>query len=246
MIKYAIRSRDNKNDVIILHALPGTNYKNIKLQWYVSDKPNIKGTPIKKQIYESFTLNVQWIKKNNYLGKYIYCSITNQKGEHTTEYIYLGENINNMVEHGVEFDNISMFDDKGNICSEPVESVKEVEVKLYSNSTTDEEPIHTLEYDGVKGDIIGKEITDREAQIFKLAIDLERERIWDESAKFINSDKKLENIMNKLVRNEVIVCKNCGWAGYLSDIVHANSRIKQGIETYPNELNCPNCNKHII
>ena len=71
-----------------------------------------------------------------------------------------------------------------------------VKIKNYYNSTTDGEPVHRLEFDEVVYDVIGSEITSREAIIFRGAILRERERIWDESANIVDDEvmKKLINM----------------------------------------------------
>lgn len=46
----------------------------------------------------------------------------------------------------------------------------EAKVTLNSNFTTDDEPIHTIEFDGVVADIIGDEPSKREIEIFKRGI----------------------------------------------------------------------------
>ena len=57
--------------------------------------------------------------------------------------------------------------------------MKEVIVKNNYSRTTSGYPVHRIEFDGVTYDVIGNEITLREADIFKGAILAERERIWD-------------------------------------------------------------------
>ncbi|NFI02415.1 hypothetical protein FDB15_17470 [Clostridium botulinum] len=118
---------------------------------------------------------------------------------------------------------------------------EEVIIRKNDNWTTEDEPVHRIEFDGVFYDVIGAEITSREAEIFKAAIYAERERVWDESAELV--DKK---IMNKLLRHDLEFCKECGWYGYLSDVINANARLEYGFKTYPNDLNCPKCNKYIL
>ena len=119
---------------------------------------------------------------------------------------------------------------------------KEVKIKLYDSSTTDEDPVHSIEFDGVSYDIIGSEITQREAEIFKAAIYAERERIWDQSAGLVD-----DKIMNKLLNHDLVFCKECDWSGYISDVIKANARVENNnLQTYPNDLNCPKCNKHIL
>lgn len=119
---------------------------------------------------------------------------------------------------------------------------KDIKIKQYDNSTSEEEPVHRIEFEGVFYDITGAEITPREAEIFKAAIYAERERIWDESADLVD-----DKIMNKLLKHNLETCKECGWSGYLSEIVKTNSKKEEnGLSTYPNDLNCPKCNKYIL
>lgn len=71
----------------------------------------------------------------------------------------------------------------------------EAQIILNSNSTTNGEPIHTIEFDGVVADIIGDEPTKREIEIFKIGILYERERLWDESENLVD-----DKVMRKLLK----------------------------------------------
>ena len=71
----------------------------------------------------------------------------------------------------------------------------EAKITLNSNCTTDNEPIHSIEFDGVVADIIGAEPTKREIDIFKIGILYERERLWDESVNLVD-----DKTMRKLLR----------------------------------------------
>lgn len=71
----------------------------------------------------------------------------------------------------------------------------EAKITLNSNCTTDDEPIHSIEFDGVVADIIGAEPTKREIEIFKIGILYERERLWDESVNLVD-----DKTMRKLLR----------------------------------------------
>lgn len=71
----------------------------------------------------------------------------------------------------------------------------EAKITLNSNFTTDDEPIHTIEFDGVVADIIGDEPTKREIEIFKIGILYERERLWDESENLVD-----DKVMRKLLK----------------------------------------------
>ncbi|WP_283690475.1 hypothetical protein [Clostridium perfringens] len=113
MEKYGIKSKDN-NDILIFHALPN---ETTKFQWYISENINEKGKPIDEQIYESYTLSTEVIKRKNFVGKYLYCEyLTPGLNQYEkTEYIKLGLTIDSMINEGVIFDDISKFDEQGNI-----------------------------------------------------------------------------------------------------------------------------------
>ncbi|AUM93806.1 TPA: hypothetical protein LA742_001145 [Clostridium botulinum] len=113
MIKYAIKSKDN-NDVLIFHALPNGM---AKFQWYISESIREQGVPINGQIYESYPLLSKMIKENNYAGKYLHCEYLTAESSHyqKTEYIQLDLSIDNMISNGTIFDDISEFNEQGNI-----------------------------------------------------------------------------------------------------------------------------------
>lgn len=113
MKKYGIKSKDN-NDILIFHALPN---EVTKFQWYISENIHENGKPINEQIYESYTLSTEVIKRKNFVGKYLYCEylIQGLNQYEKTEYIKLDLNIDSMVDSGVIFDDISKFDEDGNI-----------------------------------------------------------------------------------------------------------------------------------
>ena len=73
---------------------------------------------------------------------------------------------------------------------------KEVEIKVNYNRTTDGEPVHRIEFDGVFYDIIGGNVTERESKIFMMGILGERERICDESSNLVNNE-----VIRKLLRD---------------------------------------------
>lgn len=73
--------------------------------------------------------------------------------------------------------------------------MKEVIVKNNYSRTTSGYPVHRIEFDGVTYDVIGNEITLREADIFKGAILAERERIWDKVYGKIDTEI-INNILN--------------------------------------------------
>lgn len=113
MEKYGIKSKDN-NDILIFHALPN---EITKFQWYISENIYDKGKPIDGQIYELYTLSTEVIKRKNFVGKYLYCEylIPGLNQYQKTEYIRLDLSIDSMVNDGVVFDDISKFDEQGNI-----------------------------------------------------------------------------------------------------------------------------------
>lgn len=114
MLKYAIKSKDSNKDILIFHALPD---EMTKFQWYISENICEQGDPIDGQIYESYTLSIEMVKYMNYDGKYICCMYleTESKYNQHTEYIQLGLSIDSMVQSGVNFDNISRFNEQGEI-----------------------------------------------------------------------------------------------------------------------------------
>lgn len=71
----------------------------------------------------------------------------------------------------------------------------EAKITLNSNYTTDGEPVHSIEFDGVVTDVIGAEPTKREIEIFKKGILYERERLWDESENLVD-----DKVMRKLLK----------------------------------------------
>ncbi|MBU3173354.1 hypothetical protein [Clostridium estertheticum] len=197
MLKYAIKHKNN--DVLIFHALPNVM---TKFQWYISENVFEQGVPIDGQIYESYSLSAEIIKENTYVGKYLYCEYlaTESNQYQKTEYIQLGLSIDSMINNGTIFDDISKFSEQGDIVKihtqKPIN--KTITVTLNYNYTTDGEPIHKLEFDGVLCDVIGENISKREKEIFKLGIWAERERIWDESIDLVD-----DKIMKKLLRHTI-------------------------------------------
>lgn len=75
-------------------------------------------------------------------------------------------------------------------------------ITLNSNFTTNGEPIHTIEFDGVVADIIGDKPTKREIEIFKIGILYERERLWDESENLVD-DKVMRKLLKLCMTNEI-------------------------------------------
>lgn len=113
MLMYAIKSKKN-NDVLIFHALPNGM---AKFQWYISESIYDQGIPIYGQIYESYTISAEIIKENNYVGKYLHCEYLTKESNHyqTTNYVQLGLSIDSMINNGNIFDDISEFNEQGNI-----------------------------------------------------------------------------------------------------------------------------------
>ena len=113
MIKYGIKSKNN-NDVLIFHALP--NEITIS-QWYITESSDSNGSLIEGQKYESITLTAEIIKEKNYEGKYLYCEYLALGSSLLlkTECVKIGSNIDEMLNDGTIFDNISKFDEQGNI-----------------------------------------------------------------------------------------------------------------------------------
>lgn len=115
MEKYAIKSKKSKdNDILILHALPN---EMAKFQWYISENICEQGILIDGQVYESYTISAEKIKENNYEGKYIHCEYLKTKLDNyeKTEYTLLDYSIDNMIKNGTIFNDISEFDEEGNI-----------------------------------------------------------------------------------------------------------------------------------
>ena len=113
MKKYGIKSKDN-NDILIFHALPN---EVTKFQWYISENIHENGKPINEQIYESYTLSTEVIKRKNFVGKYLYCEylIPELNKYQKTEYIKLGLSVESMINDGVVFDDIFKFDEQGDL-----------------------------------------------------------------------------------------------------------------------------------
>lgn len=120
---------------------------------------------------------------------------------------------------------------------------KEVEIKLNYNRTTDEEPVHRIEFDGVFYDVVGRNVTEREAKIFMMGVLGERERIWDESANLVNNE-----VMRKLLRDEKEICKKCGWSDWIDKLIENTNPIylDKEIIGYHTDWLCPKCKNKII
>ncbi|CAI8920536.1 hypothetical protein [Priestia megaterium] len=119
MIKYAIRLHNNDRDAfLILHAAPSSEgHPLCKFQWYITKDKNLAGQPIEDEQYESYTIKTQRIKEEGYEGLYLYCKFTyiDTNQENKTEFIQLFSDVNKIIDSGTIFDDISKFDEKGNI-----------------------------------------------------------------------------------------------------------------------------------
>jgi len=115
VIKYAIQLHKNNRDaVLIFHAAPDSEGY---FQWYITEHKNVVGQPIEDELYESYIINTQRIKEEGYEGLYLYCKFTYLEAnkENTTEYIKLSSDVNKIIESGTVFDEISAFDENGQI-----------------------------------------------------------------------------------------------------------------------------------
>lgn len=116
--------------------------------------------------------------------------------------------------------------------------MNKVKIKLNYYSTTDGEPVHRMEFDGVFYDVIGAGVTKREEEIFMSGILAERERLWDESADLVD-----EEIMRKLLKDEKDVCKNCEWSGWPNELLEDTKPVylDKEIIGYHTDWLCPKC-----
>lgn len=120
MIKYAIKLHDNNHDAhLIFHATPtwppiDPFYKH---QWYLTEDENSMGFPIQEESYEMYTTTTEQIKEKGYDGWYLYCKRTDIKTfqENNTEFIRLYSDIYKIINSGTVFDDISAYDENGNI-----------------------------------------------------------------------------------------------------------------------------------
>ncbi|MED4292842.1 hypothetical protein [Priestia megaterium] len=115
MIKYAIRLHKNNRDaVLIFHAAPNLEGH---FQWYITKDKNVVGQPIEDELYESYITHTKRIKEEGYEGLYLYCKFNYLEAnkENTTEFIKLSSDITKIIESGTVFDEISPFDENGQI-----------------------------------------------------------------------------------------------------------------------------------
>ncbi|MEH7291506.1 hypothetical protein COK90_20640 [Priestia megaterium] len=119
MIKYAIRLHNNNRDAsLIFHAAPDSEGHPLsKFQWYLTEDKNLVGQPIENALYESYITHTKRIKEEGYEGLYLYCKFTYLEAnkENTTEFIKLSSDITKIIDSGTVFDEISMFDENGQI-----------------------------------------------------------------------------------------------------------------------------------
>lgn len=113
MVKYGIKNKQG-DYVFIFHALPN---EITEFQWYITSEKECDGEKIEGQCFESLTIWSNQIRENGYEGKYLYCKYLdkNTKIYCNTEYVKLYADAKNMIAVNVVFDDISMFDDKGDI-----------------------------------------------------------------------------------------------------------------------------------
>lgn len=119
MIKYAIRSHINNCEAsLVFHAAPDSEGHPLsKFQWYITEDKNLVGQPIEDELYESYIIHTKQIKEEGYEGLYLYCKFTyiESNKENKTEFIQLFSDVNKIIDSGTVFDDISKFDEKGNI-----------------------------------------------------------------------------------------------------------------------------------
>jgi len=119
MIKYAIRLHNNNRDAsLIFHASPDSEgHPPSKFQWYITEDKNLEGKPIEDELYASYITHTKLIKEEGYEGLYLYCEFTyiDTNQENKTEFIQLFSDVNKIIDSGTIFDDISKFDEKGNI-----------------------------------------------------------------------------------------------------------------------------------
>lgn len=116
MIKYAIRLFENKVAAhLIFHATPDeTRYS---WQWYVTEDKNGEGDKIEGSNHESYITTTDFIKEDGFEELYLYCRFIDihTKQEYTSEYVRLYSNLNKIIEEGTTFDDISQYNEKGDI-----------------------------------------------------------------------------------------------------------------------------------
>ncbi|MED4287187.1 hypothetical protein P4678_29125 [Priestia megaterium] len=115
MIKYAIRLHNNNRDAsLIFHAAPDSVGH---FQWYITEDKNLVGRPIEDELYESYITHTKRIKEEGYEGLYLYCKFTyiDTNKENKTEFIKLFSDVNKIIDSGTVFDEISTFDENGQI-----------------------------------------------------------------------------------------------------------------------------------
>ncbi|MEW4242320.1 hypothetical protein Q0N51_25335 [Priestia megaterium] len=119
MKKYAIRLHNNNCDAsLIFHAAPNSEEQPFcKFQWYITEDKNLVGKPIEDEQYESYITETQRIKEEAYEKLYLYCKFINVKTntENKTEFIQLFSDVNKIIDAGTVFDDISKFNEKGDI-----------------------------------------------------------------------------------------------------------------------------------
>lgn len=122
MKKLVIRLNENNHNAhLIFHASKTTPkvspYDLFEHQWYITENENKVGLPIDGENFEMYTTTTELIKEKDYDGLYLYCKRIDKKTniENNTEYIRLYSDINKILESGTVFDDISTYDENGNI-----------------------------------------------------------------------------------------------------------------------------------
>ncbi|MFE4047005.1 hypothetical protein [Priestia sp. YIM B13490] len=119
MIKYAIRFHNNNHDAhLIFHAAPSSEgHPLCKYQWYLTEDKNLVGKPIEDEQYESYIIRTERVKQEGHEGLYLYCKFTyiDTNKENKTEFIKLFSDVNKIIDSGTVFDEISKYDENGEI-----------------------------------------------------------------------------------------------------------------------------------
>ncbi|MEW2059146.1 hypothetical protein ACF09G_37720 [Streptomyces albogriseolus] len=120
MLKYAIRYHNNNCDAhLIFHATPSyppiDPYSLYKHQWFLTEDKIHIGRPLEEEMYEMLATNTKEIKEAKLDGLYLYCQRTDIKTNevNNTEFIRLFSDVNQIIESGTVFDEISAFDENG-------------------------------------------------------------------------------------------------------------------------------------
>ncbi|MBG9730790.1 hypothetical protein ABD87_14940 [Lysinibacillus sphaericus] len=129
MKKFAIRRNNINHDAhLIFHATPKMPndphdfdaYDLYEHQWYLTKDINVVGFPIIGECYEMYTTSTNLIKEKDYDGLYLYCKRIDKKSNkvNNTEFIRLYSDVNKIITSGTVFDDLSNYDEDGNITSQ--------------------------------------------------------------------------------------------------------------------------------